>query len=108
MLSFEEFTDALYESGWRATCDAQHTEVVSVYDEMVSEGRKAQQIVELRQQVAILTEQNRLAVEALNEINNWLVCACIATPEDMAQSFGYMQSVADKAIAAIQDNEVKE
>lgn len=36
---------------------------------------------------------------ALNEINNWLVCAAIASPEDMAQSFPHMQAVADAAIA---------
>jgi len=52
MLSFEEFTDALYKAGWRADCDAQHTEVVAVYDEMVSESRKAEQITALRQQLA--------------------------------------------------------
>ena len=57
MLSFEEFTGALHKAGWRAVCDAQHTEVVSVYDEIVSESRKAQQIAELRQQVSKLTEQ---------------------------------------------------
>lgn len=38
-------------------------------------------------------------LEALNEINNWLVCGCIATPEDMAQSFSYMQELAESAIA---------
>jgi hypothetical protein len=27
----------------------------------------------------------------LNEIDNWLVCAAIATPEDMAQSFAHFQ-----------------
>ena len=36
---------------------------------------------------------------ALNEVNNWLVCAAIASPEDMAQSFPHMQAVADAAIA---------
>lgn len=28
----------------------------------------------------------------LNELNNWLVCSCIATPEDMAQSFEAYQA----------------
>lgn len=37
-------------------------------------------------------------VDALNEINNWLVCAPISTPEDMAQSFAYMQQVAQRAL----------
>lgn len=30
-------------------------------------------------------------MELLNDIRNWLVCACIATPEDMAQSFPHFQ-----------------
>ena len=67
----------------------------------------ADEIARLRQQVATLTERQDIAVEALNEINNWLVCACIATPEDMAQSFDHMQSVADKALDAIQSSEVE-
>jgi hypothetical protein len=30
----------------------------------------------------------------LNDLNNWLVCSCIATPEDMAQSFeAYQQEI---------------
>ncbi len=36
---------------------------------------------------------------ALSDINNWLVCSCIATAEDMAQSFPYMQELCDKALA---------
>ncbi|MNN28942.1 hypothetical protein D3C81_1425250 [compost metagenome] len=28
----------------------------------------------------------------LNDLNNWLVCSCIATPEDMAQSFESYQA----------------
>lgn len=36
---------------------------------------------------------------ALQEIDNWLVCSAIATPEDMAQSFQHMQGVASAAIA---------
>lgn len=35
---------------------------------------------------------------ALTEINNWLVCACIATDADMAQSFPAMQRIAQEAI----------
>ena len=35
---------------------------------------------------------------ALNEINSWLVCACIATDADMAQSFPHMQQVCDAAL----------
>jgi len=52
MLSFDEFTDALYKAGWRADCDAQHTEVVAVYDEMVCESRKASQITALKAELA--------------------------------------------------------
>jgi hypothetical protein len=38
-------------------------------------------------------------LEALKELDSWLVCACIATPEDMAQSFPHMQQVVSAAIA---------
>jgi hypothetical protein len=41
---------------------------------------------------------NQQMLDALNEINNWLVCATISTPEDMANSFPYMQELAQKAI----------
>lgn len=46
-----------------------------------------------------LHESNQELLAALNEIDSWLVCACIATPEDMAQSFPTMQQVASAAIA---------
>ena len=46
---------------------------------------------------------NAELLEALNEMNNWLVCACIATDEDMAQSFQHMQQVAETAIAKAQE-----
>lgn len=42
--------------------------------------------------------QTSIAIKALEEINNWLVCACIASPDDMAQSFPAMQQVAQDAI----------
>lgn len=38
-------------------------------------------------------------LEALKEIHNWLVCAPIATAEDMAESFPYMERLAEAAIA---------
>ena len=38
------------------------------------------------------------AIVALNEINNWLVCACITSPEDMAASFPHMQELAENAL----------
>lgn len=36
--------------------------------------------------------------EALNTIDNWLVCAAIASPEDMAQSFASMHDAAANAL----------
>ena len=45
-----------------------------------------------------LHESNIELLAALKEIDSWLVCACIATPEDMAQSFPTMQQVASAAI----------
>lgn len=45
-----------------------------------------------------LHESNQELLVALKEIDSWLVCACIATPEDMAQSFPTMQQVASAAI----------
>ena len=99
MLSFEEFTDALYEAGWRADCDAQHTEVVAVYDEMVSESRKAQQIAELRQQVSKLAEQLDVAVDALEKATKYI---------EGGFEIGEHYQTGRKALAAIKSNEVKE
>lgn len=31
--TFEEFIDTLYSAGWRATCDAQHENILPVYNE---------------------------------------------------------------------------
>ena len=45
-----------------------------------------------------LHEVNAELLAALKEIDSWLVCACIATPEDMAQSFSHMEQVASAAI----------
>lgn len=36
---------------------------------------------------------------ALEEIDKWLVCHVIATPDDMAQSFEHMEGVAAAALA---------
>lgn len=49
-------------------------------------------------QIADLNAQRDELLEALKEIDRWLVCACIATPEDMAQSFPHMEQVARAAI----------
>ena len=46
-----------------------------------------------------MNEVTRDLLEALNEIHNWLVCAPIATAEDMAESFPYMERLAEAAIA---------
>jgi len=42
----------------------------------------------------------RKLLEALLKIHDWLVCACIADPDDMAQSFADMEETARLAIAA--------
>lgn len=36
--------------------------------------------------------------DLLNQLNNWLVCAAIATPDDMAQSFESFQKSIDDLI----------
>jgi hypothetical protein len=41
-----------------------------------------------------------LMLKALKELDSWLVCAPIATPHDMAQSFEHMQQVTSEAIAS--------
>ena len=46
-----------------------------------------------------LKEQNEKMRETLNELNNWLVCAPIATAEDMAQSFAHMQQQCELALS---------
>lgn len=38
--------------------------------------------------------------EALGKISNWLVCAAITTPEDMAESFGEMLQTSEEALTA--------
>jgi hypothetical protein len=48
---------------------------------------------------ARLISASPVMLEALKELDSWLVCACIATPEDMAQSFPHMQQVVSAAIA---------
>ena len=47
---------------------------------------------------AKMAAQNEKLKAALQEIDNWLVCAPIATAEDMAQSFEHMQKVASVAL----------
>lgn len=49
---------------------------------------------------ALLIAQCPAMAALLNEINNWLVCACIATPEDMAQSFEGFQKQIDEVLTA--------
>lgn len=43
----------------------------------------------------------------LNEVNNWLVCHPITSPDDMAQSFEYMQSLVEKALRSPSEDEPK-
>ena len=74
--------------------------------------RSHSKIVDLEESVRILltvvSERDRIEVqrdallEALKEIDSWLVCSCIATAEDMAQSFPHMQQVASAAIKAVE------
>lgn len=53
--------------------------------------------VQLLQKMVINYEQDlEKAMELLKEISNWLVCECIATPEDMAQSFTPFREEIDK------------
>lgn len=42
---------------------------------------------------------NKELLDALNAVHSWLVCAPIATPEDMAQSFQAMEKLVSEAIA---------
>lgn len=50
-----------------------------------------------------LAWENKTLRDMLEEINSWLVCSCIATADDMAQSFDHMQKVADAALGANHD-----
>jgi len=61
-------------------------------------GEKSQWIMSAIRELRRLHEANQELLAALKEIDSWLVCACIATPEDMAQSFPTMQQVASAAI----------
>jgi len=69
-------------------------EALRLADEMESNGECMSAAAELRR----LHESNTELLAALKEIDSWLVCACIATPEDMAQSFSHMEQVASAAI----------
>lgn len=66
-------------------------EVDEWMDSFYTDGRKA----EFRSHCQwAWQEQERRKEEALallTDIENWLVCSCIATPEDMAQSFEHYQ-----------------
>jgi hypothetical protein len=65
----------------------------------------------LKREVAVLNaERNALLAlvaekdEALSDINSWLLCAGIASIEDMAQSFMPMQSLAQQALSLTPNN----
>ena len=44
---------------------------------------------------------SKTALDALQELDSWLVCAAIATDADMAQSFPHMQKVAEAGAQAL-------
>ena len=51
-------------------------------------------------------ERDELA-KALDTIHSWLVCAAIASAEDMAQSFEAMEQIAAAALALAKDAEAQ-
>lgn len=53
---------------------------------IIGEGEEALAQIAVRQ-IEALERDRRAMRDLLLEINNWLVCAPIATPEDMAQNF---------------------
>jgi len=72
------------------------------YDEVLAENEDGLTICEMRtgHSEAEIDANRDLIAQApamfalLNDLNNWLVCSCIATPEDMAQSFeAYQQEI---------------
>lgn len=58
----------------------------------IGEGLEAQR--PLFAAIDALASERDTAVKALNTIHSWLVCAAIASPEDMAQSFPEMCKIA--------------
>ena len=69
--------------------------LASIYDGPYGTTTDHKVAAELRR----LHEVNTEMLEALREINSWIVCACIATPEDMAQNFPHILQVTEAAIA---------
>lgn len=59
----------------------------------------------LRQRAEQAEAENERLRDALREIHNWLVCAPIASNDDMAQNFAYMESVADQALTTPADGQ---
>ena len=39
------------------------------------------------ERLAVVEEENRRLRAVIEEVHSWAVCACFATPEDMAQNF---------------------
>lgn len=54
----------------------------------------------LRAQVQACHEQNAILATALDRVHSWFVCACIASADDMAQSFPDMEALCREALEA--------
>ncbi len=79
---------------WAPFIERIFIERIGTPDDMRSESYLRGQATE---NTRLTTERNVLR-EALSEIHNWLVCAAIATAEDMAQSSPHMEEVARIAL----------
>jgi predicted nucleic acid-binding protein len=82
--------------------DSSHIEreVAAELRRLHAEHLEDQRVIAVWRGRTLRAEQQRdQLLEALKELDSWLVCACIATPEDMAQSFPHMQQVVSAAIA---------
>lgn len=87
---------------------APHRREVDAARKSVEFGRRVTLIsgaMERRERELAAAEARLAAVAELIEVNykisNWLACAPICTPEDMAQSFGEMSALLDAALARV-------
>lgn len=51
-MSLDEFIQKLSDAGWRGLADAQHTEIVKVWDELMCESPRMMEITRLRAELA--------------------------------------------------------